>query len=225
MAEEAQDESLLNEMESTVNELEIKLASAEVKAILSGESDFNNAIVSINSGAGGTESQDWAQMLLRMYTRWGERNGYETEISDIQYGEEAGIKSATVIFSGDVDINMRGQLQGFKCIYLPEAKVYHIGTATVGLYSDRYIYLCKRNDIFVLIRNYSLRMYFRYLWTILKHQFNDIKYFTYRGQGIVLFKSKLDAFKMLPSMLFRRFRIQSSRSVPDSKIDPLIIKS
>jgi len=101
LAEEAQDESLLNEMESTVNELEIKLASAEVKAILSGESDFNNAIVSINSGAGGTESQDWAQMLLRMYTRWGERNGYKTEILDIQYGEEAGIKSATVIFSGD----------------------------------------------------------------------------------------------------------------------------
>ena len=129
------------------------------------------------------------------------------------------------IFAEDVDINMRGQLQGFKCIYLPEAKVYHIGTATVGLYSDRYIYLCKRNDIFVLIRNYSLRMYFRYLWTILKHQFNDIKYFTYRGQGIVLFKSKLDAFKMLFPMLFRRFRIQSSRTVPDSKIDPLIIKS
>ena len=101
LAEEEQDESLLNEMENLVNELEIKLASAEVKAILSGESDFNNAIVSINSGAGGTESQDWAQMLLRMYTRWGERNRYETEILDIQYGEEAGIKSATVIFSGD----------------------------------------------------------------------------------------------------------------------------
>ncbi len=101
LAEEEQDESLLNEMESSVNELEIALASAEVKAILSGDSDFNNAIVSINSGAGGTESQDWAQMLLRMYTRWGERNGYKTEILDIQYGDEAGIKSATVIFSGD----------------------------------------------------------------------------------------------------------------------------
>jgi len=101
LAEEEQDESLLNEMENLVNELEIKLASAEVKAILSGESDFNNAIVSINSGAGGTESQDWAQMLLRMYTRWGERNGYKAEILDIQYGDEAGIKSATVIFSGD----------------------------------------------------------------------------------------------------------------------------
>ena len=101
LAEEGQDESLLNEMGNTINELEVKLASAEVKAILSGESDLNNAIVSINSGAGGTESQDWAQMLLRMYTRWGERNGYGTETLDVQYGEEAGIKSATVIFSGD----------------------------------------------------------------------------------------------------------------------------
>ena len=101
MVEEEGDESLLVEMESSINDVEIKLASEEVKAILSGESDFNNAIISINSGAGGTESQDWAQMLLRMYVRWGERKGYKTEILDIQYGEEAGIKSATVIFTGD----------------------------------------------------------------------------------------------------------------------------
>ena len=60
LAEEEHDESLLNEMESSVNELEIALASTEVKAILSGDSDLNNAIISINSGAGGTESQDWA---------------------------------------------------------------------------------------------------------------------------------------------------------------------
>ena len=129
------------------------------------------------------------------------------------------------IFAEDVDINMRGQLQGFKCVYLPKAKVYHIGTATVGLYSDRYIYLCKRNDIFVLIRNYSLKLYFKYLWTILTHQLNDIKYFTYRGQGVVLFKSKIDVFKMLIPMLIRRFSIQKSRTVTDKKIDHLIIKS
>jgi GT2 family glycosyltransferase len=128
------------------------------------------------------------------------------------------------IFAEDVDINMRGQLQGFKCVYLPKAKVYHIGTATVGLYSDRYIYLCKRNDIFVLIRNYSLKLYFKYLWTILRHQINDIKYFTYRGQGVVLFKSKLDVFKMLVPMLIRRFSIQKSRTVTDKIIDRLIIK-
>ena len=129
------------------------------------------------------------------------------------------------IFAEDVDINMRGQLQGFKCVYLPEAKVYHIGTATVGLYSDRYIYLCKRNDMFVLIRNYSLKMYLKYFWVTLKHQFNDIKYFTHRGQGTILFKSKLATLKMLIPMLFRRFQIQSSRTVADEKIEPMIIKS
>ena len=101
MIEEGQDESLLSEIENLIDVLEINLASAEVKTILSAETDFNNAIVSINAGAGGTESQDWAQMLLRMYTRWGERSGYKTEILDIQYGEEAGIKSATLILSGD----------------------------------------------------------------------------------------------------------------------------
>ena len=129
------------------------------------------------------------------------------------------------IFAEDVDINMRGQLQGFKCVYLPKAKVYHIGTATVGLYSDRYIYLCKRNDIFVLIRNYSLKLYFKYLWTILTHQLNDIKYFTYRGQGVVLFKSKIDVFKMLIPMLIRRFSIQKSRTISDKQIEKFIIKS
>ena len=101
MTEEGEDESLLSEIENLIDSLAINLASAEVKTILSGETDFNNAIVSINAGAGGTESQDWAQMLLRMYTRWGERSGYKTEILDIQYGEEAGIKSATLILSGD----------------------------------------------------------------------------------------------------------------------------
>ena len=101
MTEEGEDESLLSEIEKSIDGLEMNLASAEVKTILSGETDFNNAIVSINAGAGGTESQDWAQMLLRMYTRWGERSGYKTEILDIQYGEEAGIKSATLILSGD----------------------------------------------------------------------------------------------------------------------------
>jgi peptide chain release factor 2 len=101
LTEEGEDESLLSEKENLINGLDINLASAEVKTILSGETDFNNAIVSINAGAGGTESQDWAQMLLRMYTRWGERSEYKTEILDIQYGEEAGIKSATLILSGD----------------------------------------------------------------------------------------------------------------------------
>ena len=127
------------------------------------------------------------------------------------------------IFAEDVDLNMRGQLQGLKAVYLPKAKVYHIGTATVGLYSDRYVYLCKRNDIWVFIKNYSLNMYFKYLYSIWKHQFSDIKYFTYRGQGQVLLKSKWDALKMLPQMLFRRFQIQRNRTFSDSEIKEHII--
>ncbi len=127
------------------------------------------------------------------------------------------------IFAEDVDINMRGQLKGLKAVYLPKAKVFHIGTATVGLYSDRYVYLCKRNDIWVFIKNYSLGMYFKYLFAIWKHQFADIKYFTYRGQGQVLWKSKWDALKMLPQMLLRRSRIQRARTMPDAEIEKLII--
>ena len=127
------------------------------------------------------------------------------------------------IFAEDVDLNMRSQLQGFQAVYLPKSKVYHIGTATVGLYSDRYVYLCKRNDILVFIKNYSLKMYFKYLYSIWKHQFTDIKYFTYRGQGQVLLKSKWDALKLLPKMLFHRFQIQRSRTMSDSEIEKHII--
>lgn len=101
LSEEEGDESMLPEIQSSIASLETKVAQAELKSMLSGENDFNNAIMAINSGAGGTESQDWAMMLLRMYTRWGDIKGYKTEVIDIQYGEEAGIKSATVIFTGD----------------------------------------------------------------------------------------------------------------------------
>lgn len=101
LAEEEEDESLSAEIKTSLTRLREKISQAELKAMLSGEKDFNNAIMSINSGAGGTESQDWAQMILRMYMRWADRNGYKSEILDIQYGEEAGIKSATLLFTGD----------------------------------------------------------------------------------------------------------------------------
>ena len=101
LCEEENDASLLVEIQSSLKELDGQVAGAEFKALLSEKNDFNNAFLAINSGAGGTESQDWADMLLRMYLRWGDRNGFKTEVLDTQYGEEAGIKSATVQFSGD----------------------------------------------------------------------------------------------------------------------------
>jgi peptide chain release factor 2 len=101
LSAEEEDASMDEEMQSSLNQLETQLGQAELKAMLSGKNDFNNAFLAINSGAGGTESQDWAEMLLRMYLRWGDRNGYKTEVLDVQYGDEAGIKSAMVLFTGD----------------------------------------------------------------------------------------------------------------------------
>jgi peptide chain release factor 2 len=98
---EEEDPAMDEEIQSSLRCLEEQVLQAELKAMLSEKNDFNNAFIAINSGAGGTESQDWADMLLRMYLRWGDRNGYKTEVLDTQYGEEAGIKSATILFSGD----------------------------------------------------------------------------------------------------------------------------
>lgn len=101
LSAEEEDSSMDEEIRSSLTRLHEQVAQAELKAMLSEKTDFNNAFMAINSGAGGTESQDWAQMLLRMYLRWGDRNGYKTEVLDTQYGEEAGIKSAIILFSGD----------------------------------------------------------------------------------------------------------------------------
>lgn len=95
------DESSLNELQELIPRLETEVDAAITEALLSGDTDANNAICSIQSGAGGTDAQDWAQMLLRMYLRWAERKGFKVEILDEQAGSEAGIKSATFRVVGD----------------------------------------------------------------------------------------------------------------------------
>lgn len=89
------------ELEQLIARLDKETAEAEIESLLSGETDANNAIASIQSGAGGTDAQDFAQMLLRMYLRWAEKKGFKTEILDEQSGSEAGIKSATFRVEGD----------------------------------------------------------------------------------------------------------------------------
>src|SRR6266542_2502741 len=101
MASEAGDESVVPEIEERLGRLSGGLEAFELKTILSGPQDRKNAIVSIHPGAGGTESQDWAQMLLRMYLRWAERAGFKAEVVDLLPGEEAGIKSATIEITGE----------------------------------------------------------------------------------------------------------------------------
>jgi peptide chain release factor 2 len=101
MATEAGDESVVPEIEERLGRLSGGLEAFELKIILSGPQDRKNAILSIHPGAGGTESQDWAQMLLRMYLRWAERAGFKAEVVDLLPGEEAGIKSATIEITGE----------------------------------------------------------------------------------------------------------------------------
>lgn len=95
------DEVMEKELTGEITALEEELSKSELKFILSGEHDSSNAILTIHPGAGGTESQDWAQMLMRMYIRWAERRGYSVEINDMLPGEEAGVKSATISIKGE----------------------------------------------------------------------------------------------------------------------------
>jgi peptide chain release factor 2 len=89
------------EFTAGLDELDVEVQAGEIKKMLGGEHDRKNAIMTIHPGAGGTESQDWAEMLLRMYMRWADRRGFKREIMDYQPGEEAGLKSATVMVSGE----------------------------------------------------------------------------------------------------------------------------
>jgi len=99
LAEE--DEEVVLELASEIQKLEQEAKHTEIRMLLSGEHDAANAIVTIHPGAGGVESQDWAEMLMRMYLKWSERSGYTTKVLDYQPGEEAGIKSATFLVEGE----------------------------------------------------------------------------------------------------------------------------
>ena len=100
MADEEGDEATLEEARASLRAIKERAARAELEALLSGEADGNDAYLEVNSGAGGTESNDWAGMLLRMYTRWARAHGYEVEVEAEESGEQAGIKSATVQIRG-----------------------------------------------------------------------------------------------------------------------------
>ena len=109
MGNEFEDESLVPELEEGYAALEEEMEEARLQTLLTGEYDSSNVILTIHPGAGGTEAQDWAQMLYRMYTRWTERHGFTYQIMDYQDGDEAGIKSATIMIEGE---NAYGYLRG-----------------------------------------------------------------------------------------------------------------
>ena len=101
LAEEEADEREVEAVRKKLDQIEKQIRDIELREMLGGRHDPDNAIVSINAGAGGTEAQDWAEMLLRMYLRWTEKRSYKSEIIDILAGEEAGIKNVTLTISGD----------------------------------------------------------------------------------------------------------------------------
>ena len=109
MAQEEDDPSQLDDVVEGYNTLEKEISERRLAALLSGEYDGNNAILTFHAGAGGTEAQDWAEMLFRMYNRWGERHGYKVSTLDYLDGDVAGIKSATILVEGE---NAYGYLKG-----------------------------------------------------------------------------------------------------------------
>ena len=109
MAQEEDDASQLDEVASGYETLEKEVSERRLAALLTGEYDANNAILTFHAGAGGTEAQDWTEMLYRMYTRWAERHGFTYKIMDYQEGDEAGLKSASIMIEGE---NAYGFLKG-----------------------------------------------------------------------------------------------------------------
>ncbi|HHZ69981.1 MAG TPA: peptide chain release factor 2 [Methylococcaceae bacterium] len=101
LAVEEEDAETLSEVSDDVGSFEEKVVGLEFRRMFSGQMDANNAFLDIQSGSGGTEAQDWAEILLRMFLRWGERKGFKTELMEVSAGDVAGVKSATVKFEGD----------------------------------------------------------------------------------------------------------------------------
>ena len=101
MAVEEGDAGAVADIESEVEQLTAQLEKLEFRRMFSGEMDPNNAFLDIQAGSGGTEAQDWAEMLLRMYLRWGDEKGFKTTLEECSAGEVAGIKSATILFEGE----------------------------------------------------------------------------------------------------------------------------
>jgi peptide chain release factor 2 len=101
MGEEEGDAAIVKEAEASLEKIRVNVQKKQLESLLSGEADNNSAYLQINAGAGGTEAQDWAQIVLRMYVRWAEQRGFKVSTLEESYGEEAGIKSATIEITGD----------------------------------------------------------------------------------------------------------------------------
>jgi peptide chain release factor 2 len=156
LAESEGDDSLVEDGIRSLAELADRADRDKVAALLAGEADANSAYVEINAGAGGTESQDWAEMLQRMYTRWAERHGFKTELVDYHAGEQAGIKSATILVKGE---NAYGNLKVESGVHrLVRISPYDANARRHTSFSSVWVYPEVDDDIDIQINEAELRI-------------------------------------------------------------------
>ena len=152
----SEDEGSLAELKSVIERLEREVEEAETEMLLSGPDDSCDAIVTINAGAGGTDAQDWAQMLLRMYLRWAERHGFKTELVDEQPGKEAGIKSATFTLSGEYVYGLMSAEAGVH--RLVRLSPFNAGQSRETSFASVFVYPEVDDDIEIDIQEKDLRV-------------------------------------------------------------------
>lgn len=156
LAEEADDPDALKEASQQTDDIEKKIRQLALDIMLDDPDDVNNAIVSINAGAGGTEAQDWSEMLFRMYSRWVERKGYKMEMIDFQPGDEAGIKGVTFTVSGQ---NAYGYLKSEKGVHrLVRISPFNANGKRHTSFSSVFVYPELDNEIVVDIEEKDLRI-------------------------------------------------------------------
>ncbi len=156
MAQEEDDPEVEKEATGQIQEMEKRIHQYSLDLMLDGENDQNNAIVSINAGAGGTEAQDWAEMLFRMYSRWVERKGFKSELIDLQPGDEAGIKSATFTAEGKYAY---GYLKSEKGVHrLVRISPFNAGGKRHTSFASVFVYPELDNEIVVEIEDKDLRI-------------------------------------------------------------------
>lgn len=156
MAIEEDDEDTVKEVERDLNALKSSIRDEELKMMLSEEADSCNAIVTIHAGAGGTEAQDWAEMLLRMYLRWSERKKYTTGIIDFQPGDEAGVKSVTFTLEGEYAYGYAKAEAGIH--RLVRISPFDTGGRRHTSFASVFVYPEINNDIIVEIDEKDLRI-------------------------------------------------------------------